>query len=200
MLGKVIRTKYSKIALMTIIIVLVAMIFILGYLRTWTADNPEMVQRTIQYVDAYGVLGMFFFALVAGTIIPFPIEPVLGGVVVLGSSKVYALILATALGHLVGTLASFYLARYLREPYVYKKIDKKSIKTFNSFWAKSGDWILFVALLVPVIGDIVAFLAGLSKMSVKRFIPIVAAAKLINYTVYALLAFKIAETWFSFIL
>lgn len=190
-------TRYFKVALIILILSTIAVIIVLSFLRGWTVQNPELVQSTINFVDQYGVLGMFTFAFLAGTIIPFPVEPVLGGMVVLGSSQIILLILAAALGHTLGTIISFYLARYLREPFVYKKIDKKSINAFHNFWDKHGTLVLFVTVLIPGPGDIVAFIAGLSKMNIKKFVAIMVSAKLITYTFFALVSFQVAATWFS---
>jgi len=192
------NTKYFRIFTILVIISLVSVLIVLDYLRDWTAENPETVEKAIVFVDEKGVLGMFLFALGAGTLIPFPVEPVLGGVVVLGSQQVVFLILAAALGHTLGTSISFYLARYLREPFVYKRIDKHSIKAFHKFWKKYGRWTLFVTVLIPIFpGDILAFVAGLSEMKYKRFVIIILTAKLITYTFFALLSFKVASIWFS---
>ena len=161
-----------------------------------TAENPKIVESSINYVNQHGTLGIFTLAFLAGTVLPFPIEAVVGGAAVLGGN-VILLILAATLGHTLGTVVSFYLARFLREPFVYKRVDKKSIRVFNDFWKKYGDWSLFITSVIPILpGDIVAVVAGLSDMNIKKFVFIVSVAKLITYTLVALFALKVASTWF----
>lgn len=191
------KTKYFKAYVIVTTIVLIAIMFMFYYLSSWTAANPDVVMRSAEIVTNYGILGIFVFAILAGTVIPFPTEPIFGAMAVLGSESVISLTLAAAIGNVIGTLISFCLARYLREAYVYKHVKKENIKSFHGFWQKNGDWLLFFTLLIPIMpGDIVAFVAGLSNMKMGRFFVISLTAKLIEFTFFALVAFKVAELWF----
>lgn len=191
------NTKYFKVFFILVLLSIIATVFILDYLKDWTAENPALVKSSISFVNQYGFIGMFIIAFLGGTLIPVPIEPILGAVAVLGGNKAILFLIATILGHTLGCIISFYLARLLREPFVYKRVSKEAIKSFHDFWKKHGDITLFITALIPVLpGDIVAFVAGLSKMSAKRFVIIMLSAKTIIYILIVFFSFKIAETWF----
>ncbi|MFH1787054.1 MAG: VTT domain-containing protein [archaeon] len=197
---KLTKTKYFKIFSMVSVVSLIIIFLTLYFLREWGLNNPVIVEKGIALAENYGPWGIFFVAFLAGTLIPFPTEPVIGGAAVLGQQKLYTIVIMALLGNTLGFIVSFYTARMLREAWVYKRVDKEAIDAFQKFWDYYGNIILFIFVLFPIFpGDIVAFIAGLSEMKMRDFIILVTVAKLISYTAIVWLSFRIATAWFGFV-
>lgn len=177
------------------------LIFVIFFLmRPYLAENPQYVQMGMGAVESYGTVGLFLIVFFAETLIPFPLQPVIGAVAVLEVQRIIRVVIVATAASLLGNLTSFYLARLMREKVVYKYVHKNTLDAFDRVWKRRGDITLIVCSIVPILpGNIVAFVSGLSDMKVKRFSWIIIIGRGISFILVILLALKLAGSWFPWI-
>jgi len=128
------------------------------------------------------LLLMFLGALLAATLLPFSSELMLVAALKAGEVPVWALIFVAALGNILGALINWGLGRYMLHwidrrwfPFSRKQIDRAS-QRFNRY----GVWSLVLAFL-PIIGDPLTFAAGMLRVRLWIFLPLVAIGKTARY-------------------
>lgn len=146
-------------------------LFILALLLLWVPISRIGTSSTAwrTWLEGLGPLGpLAFFALnvVQIVVAPMPGYPVqvLGGLLFgLVPGSIY-----TIGGMVTGGVLSAWLGRHLGRPWLEKRLGSDTL----AFWGASAHidsfWTWWVILLIPL-GDIPYFLAGLSKISLRRF-------------------------------
>jgi len=193
--------KSVKIILWIFILFTVLVFAGFYFLKPILLENPSYVLRGMVVAENYGILGLFIIVFLAETIIPFPIQPVIGALAVLDVSRIALMVAVATFASLLGNLTTFYLARQLREKFVYKYVNKSTIDAFDRVWQKRGDIILIICSIVPILpGNIVAFVAGLSSMTTKKFSIIIVIGRGLMFVLVILMALKLAGSWFPWVL
>ena len=129
--------------------------------------------RLRAYLGGFGVLAPAAFFLVQGTqvvVSVIPAAPVTAaGVAAFGPWAGFALALG---GALFGSLAAFLLGRRFGTPVVVRLVGRKALDRYaEKLGGRGGLWIVPVLLLpLPVGGDAVCALAGLSRIRTGRFL------------------------------
>ena len=138
--------------------------------------------------DWIAYLGLFATAFGAATFLPIPSEPLL---LAMAAHEEYAIGLLwgiATLGNLLGALFNWWLGTQLPR-FAGRKwfpISAKSITKTKPIYQKYGKWSLLLAWL-PVIGDPLTLIAGIFRLPLRWFIPLVALGKGGRYA--ALLSF-----------
>jgi uncharacterized membrane protein YdjX (TVP38/TMEM64 family) len=142
----------------------------------------------------------YFLVVVAQVIVsPIPAGPVtLAGALIFGVWKGLALSMA---GSVVGSVIVFAAARRWGKPLVLRLVGEE---TFGKYAGRLDDkgWWVFVILLVPLMpDDAVCALAGLSAVSLRRFVVLMVVGRSPGATLTALLASdalgRSAATWIA---
>lgn len=121
-------------------------------------------------VALLGYLGLFTAAYVAATLIPTSSEAVLAGLIVDGRFDRFALLTVALAGNVLGALTNWAIGRWVAiRGYGRGRIAPKKLARAESWMAKYGMWTLLLSWL-PVIGDPLTLVAGLSRLSFWRFI------------------------------
>ncbi len=114
--------------------------------------------------------------------LPLP-EPVtiLAGSAVLGSARAFV---GSYVGTTLGIITMFTITTYWGEHFFERKGHSKALTRYYYYVDKYGQWFLTALLILPILPDeAIALGAGFSRMSYKKFLPIVLFAKLItSYT------------------
>ncbi len=158
----------------------------------------------IQVLDAGGYAGAALLMAMESMILPVPSEavmPFVGFLVADGVWSPAGAILATTLGSLLGSLASYFMGYYGGRPFVLKVgrfllLDVHDLElTERFFHRRGGVWTLFVCRFIPVVRHLVSIPAGIGRM---RFWPFVLAtttgAALWNSFLLAC-GYKLRENW-----
>lgn len=120
----------------------------------------------------FGAWGMFIAAFLAGSIAPFPSEPVLIGLQVAGAP--YELVVLATIGNTMGGMFNYWIGHFGKTEWIerYLYVSKERMyKTFR-FMHNKGAWIGIWGFL-PVIGDpITICLGGLKASPVISFLSI----------------------------
>jgi len=144
--------------------------------------NPERVKN---FVISFGIFSPV--ALVLLQILQVLIAPIPGQIAGLVSGYIYGTIFGTILtmiGTTIGSLIAFILARKLGRPFVEKVIDKKILKKFDYLSKEKGTFTLFLIFLLPGLpDDAVCFIAGLTKIPIKKLVLITFLGRLPGFIV-----------------
>jgi membrane protein DedA with SNARE-associated domain len=125
-----------------------------------------------------GYGGIFLLMVAQGATLPIPSEvvlPVVGYLTYTGAFYFWAAVLVACMGSLVGNLVDFAIGFYLGRPVVlrygrYIRLSEKHLATSERWFSKYGSVTVFLARFVPLISTLVAFPAGIAKMSLPKFI------------------------------
>lgn len=137
----------------------------------------SILNAIVEFVSAFGYLGVFIMTFIEGTFVPIPSEITLipaGYLVSQGGFSFYALVLCSILGTLCGALCSYYIAyKYGRQIIVrygqYFFLDDAKLAKMEDFFKVHGPFSAFVGRIAPGVKHFISFPAGLAKMDVKLF-------------------------------
>jgi len=138
----------------------------------------EFVARFIISVISHsGYLGIVLLMGIESACIPLPSEvimPFSGYLVSVGRFQLSWVALAGAFGCNVGSLVAYYVGSLGGRPLVekyghYVLVTRHDLEMADRFFARFGDWAVFIARLLPVIRTFIAFPAGVARMNFLRF-------------------------------
>ena len=142
-------------------------------------------------MQTHGLWGGFLTAFLGSQwFIPFPYEIVVVPIMKLYQPTIIAL-LVISLGATGADITNFYTGRRFGEPFIEKRIEKKTFERVRNFFTKYGIATLVIfAFIGPVTSyDVISFaMGGFSKMDYKLFIPVTFVCRVIHFTVALLLA------------
>lgn len=137
--------------------------------------------------------GLFLFSFAAATILPFPSESVLVGLLLADYSP-WLLLLVASVGNVLGSIVNWLLGRAIdRYGSTHRWFSEKAgtLDRARAWYHRYGRWSLLLSW-VPVIGDPLTIVAGLLRERLEVFVLLVALSKIGRYAVV------IAVTrWFS---
>ena len=116
--------------------------------------------------------------------IPFPSEVVVPPAAYLAASggelNVFVVVICATVGAIIGALINYFLALHLGRPLVYRfansrwghlcLIDEEKVKIAEQYFDNHGAIGTFVGRLVPAVRQLISIPAGLSRMSLPRFV------------------------------
>jgi membrane protein DedA with SNARE-associated domain len=128
-------------------------------------------------IDRTGYLGIVLLMGIESACIPLPSEvimPFSGYLVFTGRFKLMWVAIAGALGCNLGSLVAYYVGSWGGRPVVerygrYVLLTRHDLEMADRFFARYGDWAVFLARLLPVIRTFIALPAGIARMNVLRF-------------------------------
>jgi membrane protein DedA with SNARE-associated domain len=131
----------------------------------------------ISVISRTGYLGILLLMAIESACIPLPSEvimPFSGYLVHAGRFQLLWVGLAGAAGCNLGSLVAYYVGSLGGRPLVEKYgrwllVTHHDLEMADRFFARYGDWAVFIARLLPVIRTFIAFPAGVSRMNVARF-------------------------------
>ena len=161
----------------------------------------EIVNAVVEIVSQFGYLGIFIMMFLESTFFPFPSEVAMipaGYLASQGEMNLPLVIVVGTLGSLLGALFNYYLARkYGRKGVLsfgkYFFFTEDKLRKMEKFFVKHGAFSTFVSRLIPGVRQLVSLPAGLSKMSVDKFILYTTLGAGLWVTVLALLGFLIGS-------
>jgi membrane protein YqaA with SNARE-associated domain len=146
----------------------------------------------MEYFSGFGCAGLFVAAFLAATVLPLSSEVVLTALLLNGLPPVGLVLMATA-GNVLGSLTNYGLGYWASLSVIKKwlKMSEDDFVTAERRFQKYGLVSLCFAW-VPVIGDPLTVIAGVLRIRMLWFVPLVAAGKLTRYVVIAYLTLKIS--------
>jgi len=166
-----------------------------------------LVLWVISTIGTLGYPGVFLLMAIESALIPIPSEvimPFSGFLVSQGKFNLYAVILAGALGNLVGSWLAYALGYYGEKRLIRKlviKYGKFILLTEEEFdaslalFAKYGQWAAAISRVLPAIRTVISLPAGVAKLPFWKFSALTFFGSLIWSTVLTLIGVKLGENW-----
>jgi membrane protein DedA with SNARE-associated domain len=131
-----------------------------------------------QSVLALGYPGIVVLMAIESSVLPLPSElvmPPAGYLAAKGQMNGLLAVAAGALGSVIGALVNYALAVLVGEPVLrrYGKfvlVSERSLDRTEKFFRRHGEISTFVGRLLPVIRHLISIPAGMSRMSLARFV------------------------------
>jgi membrane protein DedA with SNARE-associated domain len=172
-----------------------------------------MVSTLLEYLAAFiiavisqtGYLGIILLMAIESACIPLPSEvimPFSGYLVFTGRFHLLWVGLAGAVGCNLGSLVAYTIGSLGGRPLVEKYgrwllVTHHDLELADRFFARYGDWAVFIARLLPVIRTFIAFPAGVSRMNQARFHLYTFLGSLPWCLVLAYAGMKLGQRWMS---
>lgn len=142
-----------------------------------TAFLELLGRLIIAVISQSGYWGIVLLMGIESACIPLPSEvimPFSGYLVAAGRFKLGWVALAGATGCNAGSIVAYYVGavggRPLAERYgQYVLVTRHDLETADRFFARYGDWAVFIARLLPVVRTFIALPAGIARMNLWRF-------------------------------
>lgn len=128
------------------------------------------------------LLLLFLVALLSASFFPSQAELLLFTLLAIGQDDPLLLILAATAGNTLGSVGNYYVGRSLThwQTKPWFPIKQKYIDKTQQLFQKHGAWTLLLAG-IPFIGNPVTVAAGILRMNLWLFIPLVAIGKSVRY-------------------
>lgn len=187
--------KIGRIVALLAATAILAVAFLISYRLGWwgTREVFSSVGAMRGFVLGYGVWApvVYFLAQVVQVVI----APVPGGVTVVVGTLLFGVWGGLALsvaGAVVGSAVLFLVVRRWGRPLAVRVVGEEGFERYAGALDEKGV-LLFVVMLVPFMpDDVVAALAGLSAVSFRRFIVLVAVGRTPSWLLTALVAADLA--------
>ena len=135
----------------------------------------------LDFLIAYGYIGVFLAAFLAATILPFSSEVVMAGVMAAGASY-WPLILSATAGNVLGGMTCYWLGHLGKREWISKYLGMKqeTVDKWTRFLRGKGSWMAFWVFL-PGVGDFFAVALGLLRANVWSVFAFMTAGKFLRY-------------------
>jgi len=168
-----------------------------------TATLEILGRFIISVISTAGYLGIVLLMAIESACIPLPSEvimPFSGYLVSVGRFDLAWVAVAGAFGCNVGSLVAYYVGSLGGRPLVekygrYVLITRHDLEMADRFFARYGDWAVFIARLLPVIRTFIALPAGIARMNFLRFNIYTFLGSLPWCWVLAYAGLKLGERW-----
>jgi uncharacterized membrane protein YdjX (TVP38/TMEM64 family) len=99
------------------------------------------------------------------------------------------------IGTVLGSAIAFVLARKLGRPFVEKVIDRNTLKKFDYMSEEKGTFALFLIYLLPALpDDAISFMAGLTKIPIRKLIIIAFIGRLPGFLILNMVGSGVANS------
>ncbi len=162
-----------------------------------------LAQLVVSIIGYLGYAGVFVLMLVESCGIPMPSEvimPFSGFLVARGELNFWIVVLLGAVGNLVGSWLAYFIGHKGGRPLIekygkYFLISHHDLDLADRWFAKFGDWMVFIGRLLPVVRTYISFPAGIAKMNFKKFSIYTFAGALPWSLLFAWLGVKMGDNW-----
>jgi len=151
-----------------------------------------MLDTIVQAVFNIGYMGFFGYMIVVGTFIPLPTQLILlpaGYLASQGRLDIAMIVVVTAVGTTTGALINYHLSNFISKRFIAPSKTKK----LKRFFEKYGRVSVFLAPLSLGLGQYISIPAGIAKMELKWFIPIIFLSNAIWNTAMVMLGYAFGE-------
>ena len=166
-------------------------------------------QFVIATIQSSGYAGIFILMTLESALIPIPSEVTMtfaGFLVDKGVFNFWVVVLAGAIGNLMGSLIAYYLGFLLEESFLhtligrYGKFILLTIEDYEKgerWFRKYGQLIAFTSRLLPVIRTFISLPAGVAEMNVLKFSIFTFAGSFLWSAILTFIGVKLGENWHS---
>ena len=148
---------------------------------------PDLVGQVRAIAGEYGLFGTFVVVLLGSTLLPFSVD-----VYFLASLTVFsdpfALFAVAVIAAVIGGFINYFLAVFLSKTWVEKQLGKKAVDDARDWFNQWGGvaLLLFGVLPLSAVFDPLTFIAGMSRMDVKKFGAFLVVSRVGHFALLAL--------------
>jgi membrane protein DedA with SNARE-associated domain len=157
----------------------------------------------ISLISKLGYAGIILLMGIESACIPLPSEvimPFSGYLVFTGRFQMVWVALAGAVGCNLGSMVAYYAGAWGGRPLAEKYgrivlVTRHDLEMADRFFARHGDWAVFLARLLPVVRTFIALPAGIARMNFLRFNIYTFLGSLPWCWVLAYVGYKLGPRW-----
>jgi len=179
------KTSWVKSSIILGIVLVALGLIILFLLKFFNIGGTQLFLDMKAFVAEYGLIGVFFATILAGTFVPLGSPALVVAAALLGTPKIPLILVATT-GFTIGMMINYGLAYRLGRPYVAKKMSAEKLEEIMHLWGRWG-WILYTIFgLIPVLPvELLSFVCGLLKTRLDIFVILSFVPRLIVFAILA---------------
>jgi membrane protein DedA with SNARE-associated domain len=145
-------------------------------IEQWLLDVIKNVYDILQWPGVVALMA------IESACIPFPSEiimPLAGWMLIKDASLPVIFVLAAgawgALGNTIGSVVAYYVGMWAGRPLLnrygrYILISQRDLEISDRWFARSGNWTVFVSRLLPVVRTYISLPAGIARMNIVKFV------------------------------
>lgn len=187
------RVSWIKSSIFLGIILLVAGLTMILILKILNVGGWQFFLNTKVFVKEYGLIGIFFATILAGTIVPLGSPALVVTAAFFGIQPIPLILIAT-IGFTIGMTINYGLAYSLGRPYIMKKVGATKLEEISVLWSKWG-WIIYTVFgfipFLPV--ELLSLFCGLIKTRIDLFLVLSFTPRLVVFTILAYFGGQIGE-------
>lgn len=161
----------------------------------------------VSLIDGFGYAGIVIGMAIESINIPLPSEvlmPFAGALVADGRFTFILVVLAGAIGNVIGSVGNYYLGKHGGRPFFerygkYVLISRHDLDQADRWFAKYGLMTVFFTRMLPVVRTFISFPAGVSRVPLGQFIVLTFSGSLIWSTFLTYLGFSFGQNYDSVI-
>jgi membrane protein YqaA with SNARE-associated domain len=177
------RISWIKSSIFLGIILLAIGLTAILILKILNVGGTQLFIDSKAFVKEYGLIGIFFATILAGTIVPLGSPALVVAAASFGVQSI-PLILVATVGFTIGMTINYGLACSLGRPYVMKKVGAAKFEEISVLWGKWG-WIIYTVLgFVPFLPvELLSLFCGLIKARIDLFLVLSFTPRLVVFTI-----------------
>jgi len=181
----VLKESWVKSSIILGIILTVIGLILFFLLKFLNIGSTQLFSDAKAFVANYGLIGIFFATILAGTLVPLGSPALVVAASILGVPKIPLILMATT-GFTIGIMINYSLAHRLGKSYVMKKVSAEKLEEITHLWGRWG-WILYIIFgLIPVLPvELLSFVCGLLKIRPDILLILSFIPRLIVFTILA---------------
>ncbi|MDP3399075.1 MAG: YqaA family protein [Bacteroidales bacterium] len=147
----------------------------------------------VEFLQSYGLIGLFLGSFLAATVVPFSSEILLTGVLLAGINPYEAFVVATA-GNWLGGLTSYYVG-HLGKWEIIEKWFRVKEETLLRQKSRIEKYQSLVALITwfPIIGDVLAIALGFYRVNFSKSALYMLLGRALRFATWISLYYLIGE-------
>lgn len=162
-----------------------------------------LIETFVSFISSAGYAGLAFLMMLESMIAPVPSEAVMpfaGFLIASGEMTWGAVIIASTLGSIIGSLISYYIGRNFGRPFVirygkYLLLNEHHLELAENFFRKYGNKTIFISRFIPIVRHFISLPAGAARMNVAVFSLYTILGAAMWNTFLAYLGYRLGSDW-----
>ena len=176
------KASWMRTSIKLGIILTAAGLIVIGLMKIFNVAATPLFSDMGVFFTNYGLLGIFFATILAGTIVPVGSPALVAAAALFGVNPILLVIVASV-GFTLGMAINYSLAYRLGRPFVAKRMAPEHLEQMSRLWSKWGLAIFVIFGLTPVLPvELLSFICGLLKTRFVTFLVLSLVPRLIVFT------------------
>ncbi len=167
----------------------------------------QLASSIVNLIASMGYTGLFWLIAGESALLPIPSEIVLpfaGYLAYLGKLNFWAVVVATTIGQLFGSMVAYAIGKYGGRPFVlnygkYFFLNHKHFEHSERWFNQHGEFVIFFSRLLPVVRTVISLPAGIARMNFSKFV-LYSLLGIIPWTLFLVyIGFRLGAGWQSII-